>query len=199
MDKASDIVDVHMAGFCKDCMVLRAGASISDKDGNRLGIKDSVYVHHIILTDVGRTPVSPPTERVTCPTGPGGGLTLITPKGSENKDQGHAGGHSKRWPQISGLTSLLGPTSVFIGKGNEADDVLYAAPKSNVKSGYWISKNDKMAGQAEVINYKTTAQEVYLAIDMEYLPSNGTRPEGYMDVGQGLINVDACTSFNLSM
>jgi hypothetical protein len=88
----------------------------------------------------------------------------------------------------SGYT-MPGGISVFVGTGPEGTPNVFTANSSMVKSGYYVQPTDKMHLAAEVINYDSFTKEIYLSIEYEYLTG---RPEGYLDVSLGAINVDGC-------
>jgi hypothetical protein len=114
-------------------------------------------------------------------------------KGSQKPAGGMAGhSHPKRQaPSSIGLNSF----SLFIAKGNEGDSTTFGVVNStSVKSGYWIGKDDKLTSTAEVVNYKSVPQDVYLTIDIEYVNVNGPRPANYLDVTFGSIQVESCGS-----
>jgi hypothetical protein len=213
LDKQSDVIEEGLNGICKECMVLSARAEIVDKDGKKLDTKDGVYIHHILVADLGRKMVVPPmaptgfSSKGGCPArakgvkGAGGmggmsGMSGVRPKSLSKL--------RKKAPQFGGLGSLFGgkagsssslPSglSLFIGKGNEGDSSIFAPLNSTaVKSGFWIGKNDKMTATAEVVNYRDTPKDVYFAIDMEYLKFDGGRPAGYLDVGFGALLIEQC-------
>jgi hypothetical protein len=216
LDKQSDVIEEGLNGICKECMVLSARAEMVDKDGKKLDAKDGVYIHHILVADLGRKMVVPPmaptgfSSKGGCPArakgakGTGGmsgmhgmsGMGGMTPKAPSKL--------RKRVPQFGNLGSLLGGKtgsaggrpgglSLFIGKGNEGDSSIFAPLNSTaIKSGFWIGENDKMTATAEVVNYRDTPKDVYFAIDMEYLKFDGGRPAGYLDVGFGALPLDQC-------
>jgi hypothetical protein len=175
-------------------MVLRARTDITDKDGNRMGLDKDVYVHHILLADIGQgkkldiAPMVP--EKSNCSAASSG--SMIPGMGMMGKPAGGMVGHSKRQaPSSIGINSF----SLFIVKGNEGDSTTFGVVNStSVKSGYWIGKDDKFTSAAEIVNYKSVPQDVYLTIDMEYLNVNGPRPANYLDVTFGTIQVESCGS-----
>ncbi|KAF2663440.1 hypothetical protein BT63DRAFT_461169 [Microthyrium microscopicum] len=213
LDKQSDMIGTLISGHCQECMVLSAEATIEDAKGTRLGLDHGIYVHHVISLDIGRAGVMPPAFAMGC--NPLAGFNLSSMASGGGKA---AGGHShgmrrdttvdepkssspvapKSTQPASSWASTLGSifappkVSIFVGKGNEAQATLFAAPNTTVKSGYYIGKTDQIYASAEIVNYKTYDREVYLSLDYEYVPGNGKRPEGYMDVGMGAINIDAC-------
>jgi hypothetical protein len=197
------MIEMNMAGLCQGCMVLQARGDITDKDGKRLTLSDQVYTHHITLIDTSRSinqaPVVP-SGWPTCPSGDwvgkGGSGMMSSSQGT--KPAAHSS-HQKRSPQTAGDFAGLTGFSMFIAKGNEADAVIFAPlnTSSPVKSGYWIGKDDKIAAMAEVVNYKTVPQQVYLTVDYEYVPIAGSRPAEYLDVGFGAIMVMECADIGL--
>jgi hypothetical protein len=91
------------------------------------------------------------------------------------------------------MDSLVPPVSVFIGQGDEGSAMGFAAKGSKVKSGFWIGQRDTFNVMAELVNYKTEPQEVYISMDYEYL-NMPARPKEYYAVGMGAINVAPCAT-----
>jgi hypothetical protein len=137
-------------------MILRARADITDKDGNRLGLKNDIYIHHILVANLARklaiAPIIP--TRTSCPNRqkPGNGMQgvgglggmMSTPKGGAEHS------HSKREPQIGGAGgrgSVPGLNfDLFIVKGNEGDTQNFSPYNTaDVKSGYWIGHDDRLS------------------------------------------------------
>jgi hypothetical protein len=214
LDQQSDVLEEALAGVCKDCMVLQAKAEITDKEGNRLDLKEQVYTHHIIVANLGRMMVMPPVlpsfsgfagcagaAKGSGSMGGMGGMAMGAPKAATTPAATPAKSPSKRSPQSpaksSGSSGMSG-FSIFIGKGNEGDSSIFAPINSTaIKSGYWIGKDDKITATAEVVNYKNVPQDIYLSIDMEYRPINGTRPTEYLDVGFGALQIEQCGNMYL--
>jgi hypothetical protein len=189
LDPNSDTQSALLAGICKECMVLQANMETSDKTGSKIGITEGIYTHHFITVDLSRSQVPNPVK-TTCADGKGGLLGLggmYAPKPAAHK----AAAHQRR--QLGG-SPLFGPgVSVFVGKGNELGSSIFAAPNSTVKSGFYVSKNDRMYMTAELVNYEPADRDIYVMLDYEYIPSrDGKRPAEYMDVGMGSIAVDGC-------
>jgi len=183
------MIQESLAGICKGCMVLQARTDITDKDGNRMGLDKQIYVHHIILAGLGEgktmrmAPMSP--ERSNC-AGAGIALPGMNMMGGPKPEAGGMSGHSHSKRQGLSMNSF----NLFIAKGNEGDSTIFGAVNStSIKSGYWVGKNDKFASAAEVVNYKTVPQDVYLSIDMEYINIDGARPADYLDVAFGTLQV----------
>jgi hypothetical protein len=194
-------------------MVLQAKADITDKNGNRVDLKDQVYTHHIIVANLARNMVMP----AVLPAFSGFAGCTGAAKGSGGTgSMGGMGGMShggsnpsaptkpptKRSPQSpakgspakgSSAPASGAGFSIFIGKGNEGDWQTFAPINSTaIKSGFWMGDNDRVTATAEVVNYKNVPQDVYFTIDMEYLPINGPRPADYLDVGIGALQVEQC-------
>jgi hypothetical protein len=143
-------------GTCQDCMILRATADITDKDGNRLGLRNAINIHHIIVANLAR-PIAliPPLVPIKSSCTPaqwadigkqifGGQGGVSTPKGST----GHS--HPRRMAQTggSGFGSFQSPLNfdLFIVKGNEGDAQVFSPYNTeNVKSGYWIGGQDRIS------------------------------------------------------
>jgi len=187
-------------------MILRATADITDKDGNRLGLKNDVYIHHIIVANLARPldlipPLLPITT--TCDFGQGGWPNLggLGGKGTSKDSGKHS--HPKREAQVGGQRAGASQWSVFnfdlfIVKGNEGDAQVFSPYNTeNVKSGYWIGRDDRISALAEVVNYKNVPQDVYFTLDMEYVKFDDGRPKDYLDVGFGSLLVEQCGNLYL--
>jgi hypothetical protein len=203
LDAHSDLIEQNVAGFCKNCMVLRANAEISNKDGKQLDLNDGIYTHHIVVSNLGRgagiAPILPSMN--VCKGSNSKSFEKIfgmSPRGGARDARGSS--HQKRNPQASG--GGFGPRgfSIFIAKGNEGDTSIFAPVNSTLaKSGYWIGEGDKMSAIAEIVNYNDEPREVFLAFDMEYLKFDGPRPSDYLDVSFGYMFTEQCGDINLRM
>ena len=88
--------------------------------------------------------------------------------------------------------------SLFIAKDNEGDSTTYGAVnRTEVKSGFWIGKNDKLMSSAGVVDYQTVLQDVYLAVNMEYLNINGPRPQTILTLHLGLCELSVAEMASL--
>jgi hypothetical protein len=184
-------------------MLLRAGADITDKEGNRLGLNGGIYVHHIGLIDTARSMTIAPLDEAgsTCP---GAKDPLASLFGSAANMPGPTSmsmaGHSHSKRQTGPFAKLRPPFSPLFVKGNEADAIIYAPGNStSVKSGYWIGAHDPIVAIAEVINYQAE-QDVYFTVDFDYLPfenSNGARPKDYLEVAMGSVRAEKCGHENV--
>jgi hypothetical protein len=77
--------------------------------------------------------------------------------------------------------------STFLGGAVDEFTVWYTSEDSKTDSGYYISNHTTMAVQAEVVNYKPTPQQIYLTMDIEYLPGKVGR-----DAMSTLLTVTGC-------
>jgi hypothetical protein len=169
LDKNSDIFSAMITPVCNDCMILAAQADMVFLNGTKADIGSGVYGHHIMTTDIGRSMIRAPVS-TTC-----------------NGISSSFGGGSKKKRQLGSMFGF--PASPLIAKGGEAFRQIFAALNSTVKSGFYIAKNDAMFMSAEIVNYDPVPKELYLSLDVEYIPG---RPSGYLDVGLGGISVQGC-------
>jgi hypothetical protein len=199
-------------------MILQATADITDKDGNRLGLKNDIYIHHILVANLAHKWAMAPLMPLmsSCPAGQKSGSGAESGMGGMMGMGGMGGmgtpkdgaGHSRSTRQLKGFSNF----DLFIIKGNEGNSQTFSPfNTTNVKSGYWVGRDDKlsamvrsffgshsgdkadrMTSQAEVVNYKSTPQEVYLTIDTEYLKFDAGRPNEYLDVSFGSIMAEQC-------
>ena len=141
-------------------MILKATADITDKDGNRLGLKNDVYIHHIIVANLARPLSLPPLAPLKSSCAPGqqagkGGQGFAglggmgAPKGSA------AHGHTKREAQAGGKGFDIGKLfnfDLFIVKGNEGDTQTFSPYNTeNVKSGYWMGHDDQISAMVRIL------------------------------------------------
>jgi hypothetical protein len=214
LDSQSDVIEEIVAGLCNNCMVLKGTAEVTDKDGKRLDLASKIYTHHVIVADLGeRAMVLPPLtpSANACPGGQKpedstggllggmggmshGGANPKTPDQSSSaappSGMGHS--HGRRSPQTPKAAGSPKKFSIFIGQGNEGDATIFAPINSTaLKSGYWIGKDDRIAATAELVNYDTKTQDVYISIDVEYI-SMESRPKDYLDVGIGALKLMQC-------
>jgi hypothetical protein len=96
--------------------------------------------------------------------------------------------------------NLMDSMSQFIGKGNEGDPAVFSPLNltSSVKSGYWFPKTSQPLMIAEIVNYKPTAQQVYITMDYEYLPFPA-KPTGWLDVSFSPVITFDKSGINLCM
>jgi hypothetical protein len=129
-------------GICKDCTILAGKADVTLEDGTRADIKDGLYLHHILAFD---TTKRAPDFASLCP--------------------------RTRSSFLDGLMPAMKLPPLFLGGAVNEYWVWYTTPDGKEDSGYYIGKNgNKIWIQSEVVTYKKTAQQVYLTLDLEYLP-----------------------------
>jgi hypothetical protein len=64
------------------------------------------------------------------------------------------------------------------------------------KSGFWIGNNDTIMTSVEIVNYKTTPQDVYLTLDLEYLDFD-VKPKTYFKTEFAALPAMECGAFDL--
>jgi hypothetical protein len=81
--------------------------------------------------------------------------------------------------------------SVFIGGGGSvgSGNPFSPRPGTNIKSGYWIGKGGGMLLTSELVNYDTVEKDVYLTLDVEWVPG---KDPNMLDVGMGALSADRC-------
>jgi hypothetical protein len=135
-------------GICKDCTILVGKADITLEDGTRADIKDGLYLHHILAFDT--------TKRAP-------DFVSLCPKPKSGKSSIFGG--------LGGLLPAMKLPPLFLGGAVNEYTVWYTTPDGKEDSGYYISKNGgKIWIQSEVVTYKKTAEQVYMTLDLEYLP-----------------------------
>jgi hypothetical protein len=106
-----------------------------------------------------------------------GGPSAAAPKGPP---PGGPGG----FPQFPNFGNLGGffasPPTILINKGQEKNTINFDSldPKEP-RSGFWIGNNETIMTSIEIVNYKTTTQDIYVTLDLEYLNFD-SRPKNYL-------------------
>jgi hypothetical protein len=88
--------------------------------------------------------------------------------------------------------ATLGKTVIMAGATEDAI-LLYTNKGSNLKTGLYISKTDKILIGVDVVNYNKDAKLVYTVSEIEFLEG---RPEGTMNTVQQTINIGMCNGMD---
>jgi hypothetical protein len=140
------------SGYCTDCTVLAAQVDIVFENGTRADIVNGVYLHHLVAGMMGNT------------TGKGSGSWIdMCPKRKGAKQSGLAG-------LLGGLGGSLNVGGGFVGGAVDQFIDYFTSADGKINSGYFIPKNNRMFLSGEVINYLPFPQNVYVRLDLEYLP-----------------------------
>jgi hypothetical protein len=75
----------------------------------------------------------------------------------------------KAFEDVSNCKDILASMTPFLGADMGEHYQYFTSPDGMFPSGYYL-KDSTMVLQAELINYKTTPQTVYLDVEAEYLP-----------------------------
>lgn len=82
------------------------------------------------------------------------------------------------------------PAAGFMITGVAEATNWYSPPESNIKAGYYIGEKQKeFIVNAELVNYRDEAVEVYLTTDVEYVKG---WPENHLDASMSLHSVTGC-------
>lgn len=79
----------------------------------------------------------------------------------------------------------------FIGAAAENVNDYFADPKSDINTGYYLPKDDKILFQIDVVNYKDHDQFIYLEPEIEYFPGKAA---GYLDSDKFILSPGTCDS-----
>jgi hypothetical protein len=140
-------------GFCTDCTVLAAKLDLVFENDTRADIVNGVYLHHVIALLVGNT------------TGKGKSSWVdICPK-------------TTALPSAAGQGATLGAlsadavaTNSFVGGAVDEFTDYFTSPDGKIDSGYFVPARNAMILSGEAINYLKTPQEVFVRLDIEWLP-----------------------------
>jgi hypothetical protein len=134
-------------GICSDCTVLGVKADFVFEDGKRADIENGIYLHHAQAMNLGSKPISAWLN--LCPTSQttffGYDITQNIP------------------------TTIVGPMQPLALAAVDEYMQLYTTPDGAFDSGMYIDPKDRFFFQAELVNYKPVAQDVYFQIDMEWV------------------------------
>jgi hypothetical protein len=141
------------SGYCTDCTVLAAQVDVVFENGTRADIVNGVYLHHLVAGMMGNT------------TGKGSGSWIDMcpkPKGGA-KPSGLAG-------LLSSLGSSFSAGGGFVGGAVDEFVDYFTSVGGDIDSGYFIPLNSRMFLSGEIINYVTVLQNVYVRLDIEWVP-----------------------------
>lgn len=101
----------------------------------------------------------------------------------ESKAQTTATTHTRAIQNTNDWSDTLG--AMFLNFGNDQNGPLYfSTPDSKFPSGVQLEHNSTITLQVELVNYNSDEQQVYVVIDVEYLPGIQRK-----DVQSVLVNV----------
>ena len=152
---------IKKGALCNDCTVLAGKMTVVFENGTRADISGGVYLHHSIAIDL--------SKRL------GGFVTICPPKDNAAlNDMVKKGGSGGANTIIGGAVvcpsiQLLHLTYHHSLLQQDEFTQYYTTPDGKFNSGYYI-KDNNFALQAEIINYRSTEQSVYIQTDLEYLP-----------------------------
>jgi hypothetical protein len=219
LDAHSDLFEETLGGVCRSCMILGLRYDVTDNAGMKLTAKDEVYTHHMVLaSDMSGEPMTPLKVNRSCMSGIGGrpldGFPLpprhssgsALPKNSALPNGpllpegaiGPGGPPGFKFPSSQQLSELFAnPPVIIINKGQEKNTVNFMSLDQNQpKSGFWIGNNDTIMTSVEIVNYKTTPQDVYLTLDLEYLDFD-VKPKTYFKTEFAALPAMECGAFDL--
>jgi hypothetical protein len=79
----------------------------------------------------------------------------------------------------------------FIGASAENVNDYFADPKSDINTGYYLPKDDKILFQIDIVNYKDEDQFIFLEPEIEYIPGKAA---GYLDTNKFILSPGTCDS-----
>jgi hypothetical protein len=162
--------------FPRNITIIENHTSIAYQNGTRANAGTGVYQHHLFFADVSKRKIDP----LVC----------------------------KNWqmPRFSNPFSLNSgaPISVFAGSA-EDDSTLSFVPGTSksatktkailadkmdeLRSGYYVARGDNILMSADVVNYRTYPQSIYIVVEVEYIEG---KPQNFVDTHIATINVGMC-------
>lgn len=167
MDDKSDILIRTLKGIPSNAALLSGRLDTVFADGSKADIAKGVYIHHLLVADVGKT--SAPFA--LCP-----------------------GGHNQKKfvPWLSShIIESIGAGLIQAGNDQVASPTIYASPNGPMKSAFLTGWDDTFLLEAEIVNYNPENTTIYLALETEYLPE---APEDYLDASTLIFSATGCNS-----
>jgi hypothetical protein len=83
------------------------------------------------------------------------------------------------------------PVTVLTGGATGAGPIRYTSADGEHKSGFYVSKTEKISVGIDVVNYTPRERTVYTVSELEYLPG---KPAGYMHTQSHVLPLGMCDS-----
>jgi hypothetical protein len=170
LDANGDAFGGQLSGICSDCMFLSGATYLTYENESRADVATGVYNHHVAIFDMGKTAKAP----LRCGFG------------------GFGKGKGLKKRQVA---NMPGMTQLF-GSGDDGLTQSYFSKDSNLKTGFYISKSDRLMHTSEFVNYRKEPQTVYMTADVEFVPG---RPSNYLDAMMGAASATGCLGVGYSM
>lgn len=116
---------------------------------------------------------------------------------TDTSKKGIAPGVKPPCPLYNIASSLISGPSLFVADGDEGAANAFMARGAKIKRGFYVGKQGRMDIGAELVNYKTEDQDIYLSLTYEYLPNMAVRDKAYYDVSFSALASNPCGSPNL--
>ena len=84
--------------------------------------------------------------------------------------------------------------TLFTGGAEDKGDTFFTSGDGKFNSGFYIGKNDRIMSGAEVINYRTVSQKVYVQLELEYVEG---KISDALEVSAQSVSVTGC-AMNIS-
>ncbi|KAF1812280.1 hypothetical protein P152DRAFT_449551 [Eremomyces bilateralis CBS 781.70] len=102
---------------------------------------------------------------------------------------GHSHSHRRRQIGGLGISAFL-----MVGEDNGNAPVYYTDPDGKLESGYYLPADAEITVQSDLVNYKDEPLEVYLSMDLEYMPGKFGP-----DTKTKLMNIQGCTGREIKL
>jgi len=167
MDAKADIIIRTLRGLPDNAAILSGKMDLMMEDGSQANVAKGVYVHHLLVADVGKT--SAPFA--LCP-----------------------GGHNQKEfvPWISShIVESIGAGLIQAGNDQFQNPTIYASPTGPMKSAFLTGWSDTFLLEAEIVNYNPENTTIYITLETEYLDQV---PPGYLDASTLIFSATGCNS-----
>lgn len=150
-----NVMNTIKGDICQDCTVLAVKIDVVFENGTRADVSSGVYLHHVLSVNIA------PDRQL-----------------KSNMISGFSSfcGGSAVEGAVTSLTDMLGVVTnsfqqaVFGFGAVDEFTQWFTTPDGKFNSGFYLGKKDKMLMQAEIVNYRSEPQKVFLQFDVEYLP-----------------------------
>lgn len=142
-------------GVCRDCTVLGVKLDVVFENGTRADVSSGVYLHHILTLNIG-SEADQDIFHASLPFCSGQPAMMDSIMGAFGSFTHRFLGAKK--------TSVFGFGAVDEFKQH------FTTPDGKFDSGFYRQPKDQLFVQAEVVNYREEAQNIYLQADVEFVP-----------------------------
>jgi len=162
-----NIMHTVREGLCKDCTVLTAKMDAVFENGTRADVSSGVYLHHIVTMNIGDRKMDSDLINTWMPFCAGSDTAMSLAQGLQG---------------IQGFFGAKTRAAIFGFGAVDEFRQMWTTPDGKFDSGFYLAKDDKLLLQAELVNYRKEAQQLWLQADVEWVPGKVGR-SAYTTIG----------------